>query len=121
MTLPQRLKDMFLEQAVIRIAALEAVLKKIKEDPASKEHNDELWQIFHKFHGVSAMYGFDGVGNLCGVIEDNFLDFLKAGKKLSKEHIELFLSAKELIKDSIIDGRTDEKKLKELADQFKNL
>ena len=119
MKLPQKIMDNFLKTTEERLVEMEKILDNLGEDPVNKELYKSLWDLFHKIHGSAAMYGFDEIGDVAGILENGFLSYLEKDKPLDTIIINKFIKAKDFLRQNLI--KEDGLDIEEIKKLFPNI
>ncbi len=93
--------QVFLEEAGELLAELETALLELEETPGNKDLIGRVFRAMHTIKGSGAMFGFDKVSKFTHEIETVF-DLVRNDKmKVSKDLINLTLSARDQIKSML--------------------
>lgn len=107
MTIPKELMDKFIESSNGRMGELERLLDELAKNPADKALYDQLYQMFHKYHGASAMYGFEGVGLLSGIVENFIAEVVSKDLVIKSSVVGVLVNVKDLIKKGLHEQHSD--------------
>lgn len=118
-------KETFREEAHELLGELELSLLELKEFPGNREIIGRVFRAMHTIKGSGAMFGFDDIAGFTHEIETVF-DLVRNGKiTVTKELINLTLSARDLILE-MLDAHNgnnppNEESIKEIVALFKRL
>jgi two-component system chemotaxis sensor kinase CheA len=93
--------QVFLEEANELLAELETALLELEESPDDKDLIGRVFRAMHTIKGSGAMFGFDKVSKFTHEIETVFDLVRNGGMKVSKDLIDLTLSARDQIKSML--------------------
>ncbi len=118
-------KETFREEAYELIAELETSLLELEDNPDDMEQIGRVFRAMHTIKGSGSMFGFDDIAAFTHNVESVF-DLVREGKiKVTRELVNLTLSARDHIKDlldlSVGDGVADEVKANEIITELKKL
>lgn len=109
-------KEVYLEEAYELLAELEVSLLELEETPDDAELIGRVFRALHTIKGSGGMAGFDDIADFAHEIETVF-DFVRDGKiAVTKELVNLALSARDQIR-TMLDASEDEE---EVADDFRS-
>ena len=101
-------RETFKEEAYELLAELETSLLELEEHPDDIEQIGRVFRAMHTIKGSGAMFGFDNIAAFTHNIESVF-DLVREGKiNVTKELVDLTLSARDHIKDMLDLSDTDE-------------
>lgn len=118
----QRNVSAFMEEAYERLAELEAALLELENSPSNSELIDSAFRAMHTIKGSAGMFGFDDIVEFTHNIETVF-DLVRDGTiEITRELIELTLSAHDqigkLLDDSNQPLEEDIAKRKEISEAY---
>ena len=93
--------ELFVEEAVELLAAIEAPLMELENDPSKSDLVNEVFRILHTIKGSGSMFGFDEIASFTHNLETTY-DRIRNGElEVTPEIIELTLMAKDCIRDML--------------------
>lgn len=118
-------KEAFKEEAYELIAELESSLLELEDNPEDMEQIGRVFRAMHTIKGSGAMFGFDDIAAFTHNVESVF-DLVREGKiKVTRELVNLTLSARDHIKELLDlsggDGVPDEEKASEIIAELQML
>jgi two-component system chemotaxis sensor kinase CheA len=118
-------KNVFKEEAYELLAELETSLLELEESPDDMELIGRVFRAMHTIKGSGAMFGFDDVANFTHNVETVFDKVREGAIVVTKELIDLTLSARDHIRDlldgSKAEGEIDPEKGEALIAELKKL
>ena len=100
-------KNVFKEEAYELLAELETSLLELEESPDDMELIGRVFRAMHTIKGSGAMFGFDDIANFTHNVETVFDQVREGAIVVTKELIDLTLSARDHIRD-LLDGSKGE-------------
>ncbi len=94
----EQFRAKFIEDATDLLNDLENDLLVLEETPNNSEMLEEVYRVMHTLKGVSAMYGFEYIGNLTHDLESIYDYVLKGKVELTTEILTLTLDALDVIR-----------------------
>ncbi len=105
-------QEKFICEARELLVSLEQNLLVLESNPQSKEQIEAVFRVMHTLKGVSAMYGFDAIGNFTHSFESIY-DMVREGKiVLSREIFDLTFLAIDHISNLLSDEKLENAELK---------
>lgn len=118
-------KEAYKEEAYELLGELETSLLELEEAPEDSDLIGRVFRTMHTIKGSGAMFGFDDIANFTHNVETTF-DLVREGKiKVTKELVNLTLSARDYIKDLLDSssgaGEIDQDKGNKIIDSLQQL
>ena len=111
-------REVFKEEAGELLAELESSLLDLEETPQDIETIGRVFRALHTIKGSGAMFGFDDIAAFTHEVETVF-DLVRNGKeRVTKELVDLTLSAKDIIRSMLEDPDGAESHSKERAEEI---
>lgn len=118
-------KNVFKEEAYELLAELETSLLELEESPSDMDLIGRVFRAMHTIKGSGAMFGFDEIANFTHNVETVFDQVREGNILVTKELINLTLSARDHIRDLLDrsegDGEVDKEKGEALISELKML
>ncbi len=112
-------REVFIEEAYELLAELETSLLELEENPDDAEQIGRVFRSLHTIKGSGAMFGFDDIAEFTHDIETVF-DRVRDGKiAVTRELINLSLSARDQIRAMLNAETIDESKSEEIIAAFR--
>ena len=113
-----RFKESFREEAYELLASLEGSLLQLEGQPESQEAIDAIFRCMHTIKGSAAMFGFQQISQFAHEVE-NVLDKVRDSTiVVSKELIDLTLSAKDHVRLMLDSGDTETQGMKQAGERL---
>ncbi len=115
-------KELFKEEAYERLAELEDLLLELEERPDDIELISTIFRALHTIKGSGSMFGFDDIAEFTHEVETVFDNVRNGEMSVTKELIDLTLSARDHIKE-LLDNpeKVNLKRAGEIITSLKNL
>jgi len=113
-------REVFIEEAYELLAELETSLLELEENSDDAEHIGRVFRSLHTIKGSGAMFGFDDIAEFTHEIETVF-DRVRDGKiAVTRELINLSLSARDQIRAMLNAEEIDESKSEDIIAAFRD-
>ncbi|OQX99669.1 MAG: hypothetical protein B6I24_02060 [Bacteroidetes bacterium 4572_128] len=111
-------KERFIEDASELISDLESDLLIIEKEPKNKELIERIFRVMHNLKGVSAMYGFEKIGELTHHLETIY-DFIRDGKlEISDKILNITLNSVDILRNLLEDSELSNIEFKSSYEKF---